>query len=218
MRSVRVGLGQNALLGCVTLLSLIFLASSASAGKLEELVTTTFVDLEWAGTGGSNTIGASPGDQLTLEIYVQDADLGITSYGVSIAFDTDLMDELDLVGDPTELCPLGSCLTTGVDSTQESTFGSQVGFVYTFESVTFGAGSFDRMLVGTIDFEVTENVASDGWDVFSGEFNTGIDAFFDAQGQPLSPEFGYAQVPEPGTALLLGIGLASLAVSSRKRA
>ncbi|MFP6624269.1 MAG: PEP-CTERM sorting domain-containing protein, partial [Myxococcota bacterium] len=138
-------------------------------------------------------------------------------------FDTDFGDELNLIS-VTELltAPFAFNFTVGCQSAQEST-GSQAGNVLTCEAATFGAGpSLTTVDIIDLVFLVTANVATDGSDIETGLFNTGIDGVFDNGASALSviPIFGQAAVnllPEPGTGLLAGLGLLGCALRSRKR-
>jgi hypothetical protein len=182
-------------------------------------VAVVWTSTTGAGTPGSSSIDAAPGDQLVAEIRITADAAGVSVYGVSLEFDTDLENELDLVN-ATELLPAGmSQLTSGVGSTQESTAG-QEGNALLFEAIKAGAPgpTSTTVVAGQLTFDVTANVASDGDDVFSGKF--GIqDGALDNAYTPFVPVFANASVnllgapvpsmSRPGmvvTALLLLLG------------
>ena len=89
---------------------------------------------------------------------------------------------------------------------------SQKGNVLTFEAATFGLGPVaTTFAIGTIEFRVSSNVATDGPDIFSGAFNVGFDAIFDNAGVGItgSASFGSASVGAP---VVPGLGLPGLAL------
>jgi hypothetical protein len=165
---------------------------------------------------GTSVIEAGPGEIVTAEIRLTADAAGISSYGVSVAFD----EELDLV-DTTELLPAGFTfnLSVGVEGSNESEPGT-TGQVLTFESGTFGVGPVNATFaIGRIRFEVVAAL-DDGNDLAAFPFNPGIDGLFDNESVALV-EFGPGSasvVPEPGTLGLLLVGMTALAASRRRRA
>jgi hypothetical protein len=87
-------------------------------------------------------------------------------------------------------------------------------------SLPIAAGVFaGGYQMGTVVWKVTD-AQTDGADVLSGLFDCGICAFADADLNVLpNIEFNAAtvNVPEPGTALLLGLAFAGLALGLRRR-
>ena len=159
----------------------------------------------------SSSVVAAPGDRLTASLVLSAGPEGVSSYGLSIEFDADLADELDLES-ATELLPSGFDfnLTPGVGGTRESD-ATQSGLVLTFEAATFGFGPTDSSFeIGVVEFLVTGNVATDGDDIQSGFFGA-ADGIFDNLGGDLSGQLvlgsAAVNVPEPGSALLVALGL-----------
>jgi hypothetical protein len=151
-------------------------------GTPREAQAQVTIDLVWtattgSGTTGGSTITAASGDQLTAQITLIKGANDVCCYAVSLQFDADLGDELDLVS-ATEFTPpaLSSATPGAVEGTQESN-GSQKGNVLTFEAFDLtNTNPPGPWLVGEVVFDVTANVVTDGADVTSGVFNAGIDA------------------------------------------
>jgi hypothetical protein len=204
-------------------------ALALSAGiLLAPNVWAAAVSFEWtattgSGSPGSNFILAAPGDQVTLDILLTADASGVSSYGISMEFDNDLGNELNLLN-ATELLPGGFLfnLTPGVAGTVESD-ASTVGRVNTFEAATFGAGPVSTtFVIGQVRFLATASLVTDGSDIFAGLFNSGIDGLFNNSGQDLGPtadfgEAGVNLVPIPASLPLLGSGLAVLGFLIRRR-
>ena len=171
------------------------------------------VDLVWTATNGSGTTGesmiaAEPGDVITLEVQITADAAGVCCAALSLRFDDDLQDELDLVNaTETQLVLPGpfSPLNSGVQDTRESD-ANQSGLVLTFEgmSPTSDGPASSTFTLGQVDFLVTSHVGGDAADVDVevGFFNPGVDAIGDNASQ-LVPSgeitFGTASV-EPATA------------------
>jgi hypothetical protein len=226
----------------------LFVALGVLVVPVGPAAATATVDLVWtassnpaaAGGLGTNTIAAAPGDLVTLAVvFTPFSSDGVSVYGVSVRFDFDLLDELDLSGAPEEFgmkptitcTPFPSCFfesptmspfTPGVSSVVESNLGF-TGFVYTFEAGTCGNGptdTFGAFKIGEIHFQVNSSVMTDGFDIESGFFNVGTDGAFSNPGQPIDMTFGSAsldQIPEPATLVLVAAGLAAFAARTRIR-
>ena len=173
---------------------------SASATSLG----ITFTSTSGSGVIGSNAIDAAPGDTLTATVSLAIDALGVSSYGVSLRFDTDLGDELTLLS-ATELLPPGFSfnLNPGCQSTQQSST-TQPGNVLGCEAATLATGPVSTTVdIFTVEFQVTANVATDGADMETFVNPGGFDGIFDNAGNPVTPtSFGTAAVnllvPERG--------------------
>ena len=195
------------------------------------------VDLVWTATTGSGTTGgsfieAAPGDILTAEIRVTPDAAGVCCAAISVRFDEDFQNELDIVsfaetqsdilvvpspplyaacqpvvGVPQTCLP---ALNNGIEANQESTL-SQIGSLLTFEGLLEKPLSISSgFLRARIEFEVTGNVATDGADVVTGAFNIGVDAVGTSASDDVTAfvSFGSAGVDAlPGPAPVPGLGV-----------
>lgn len=207
------------------------------------------VELEWVSTTGSGMPGGSyifaePGDRLTLDIFLVIEQPGVVGYSLSVVFDEDFGDELDLVSVteyehvadincmPFPLCftefgPELMNATPGVVFAEIESTGVTAGAVEGFEADTAETlGPSDITIrVGRIVFDVTENVAQDR-DLEASLLVFGLDGVaFDDETSILPPDLpddrfvpGIASVPEPGSALLGAVSLATIAALHRRRA
>jgi hypothetical protein len=162
------------------------------------------VILEWAGTG-TDTYQATGGEQITLEIYVSGFSANaIGMVSVSLGFDADLADELDLVSaseNPTLVAfsALFTPVTTGPLQTTEST-STEAGGVFTLELFTTAVGPLPgdggKYLIAQVVFDVNPGVKTDGVDVTVGFYNAGVDGIIDSINADISGSvtFGTARV------------------------
>jgi len=162
----------------------------------------------------------SAGDSFVVDIGFQLAPGdSISSYSMSVEFDTDLLNELDVVSvtQPATVTGLfgGPLTTTGTPTAIDSTGGS-AGSIMSFAGstavgsgiVNSGATAFD-VIIGSITFMATSSVATDGPDAFTGFFAVG-DQLTDNSGIPHT-HLGFGDlsvnvVPEPTSVLLLALG------------
>ncbi len=217
---MRLQSGTARFFGCGA--AVLFIGAALAFNASATMVDIVFTATTGSGTPGTNKIGAEAGDLLTAIVSIEPDAAGVSSYGISVLFDMDLGNELDL-DSVTELlnAPFTFNFDPGCASTQEST-GAKVGNVLTCEAATFGAGPPPPTSVAIMElkFLVTANVVDDLFDIELGFFNPGFDGVFDNAGGSVNPTFGRASVnviPEPDTALLIGFGLVGLGVRLRKR-
>ena len=162
-RQRRSRTGVAGLLGCLVLLSA--LASIAQAQVPDVAIVWTASN--GSGVPGSPHIEAEVGDQLTATVYLTAGSEGIQSYNVSVSFDTELADELDLVS-ATGFLPADFDVAIGGNpaSTQESSLsvpGQVVGFAAAADGLMAGPTE-SRFAIGEIVFEANTPV-KDGIDI-----------------------------------------------------
>jgi hypothetical protein len=191
--------GEDRALGRMTsrlalgLLGASLVAANASA--------TPAVRITWDECGGCTTISASAGASLTARVSIEAGAAGISSYGVSVRFDDDLVlasvDPSDVGRYPEELLPAGFQLNlgSGIDGIDAST-----STILTFEAATLDNGPTNTAFdVGIVHFVVADP-KRDGTDLIAGLFNAGIDDLFANDGGELSSATtfeGAAVIPEP---------------------
>jgi hypothetical protein len=220
-----LGIGSEA---SATSVNLKWVAGSVSAGSI-------------TGIGSSSvTIAPSAYATLTLDVQINVDAAGLSSAFLSLRFDTDLLNELNIVSFQeiawtgvmmtSMALPELSALSAGLSPTQEST-GALPGLLYTFDAVTTSTATdccpvsttvaFGRV-VFTTNHSPPFGLGDDGADVFSGLFNAGVDFMANKAGGNISGTTTYGtarvnQIPEPSTLGLLGLGLSALVVAGRRR-
>jgi hypothetical protein len=195
-------------------------------GMVKDASATITVTLEWGACGGGTlgctalggqaiTVNPGGGQTLRLDIFLShNVAQGFESHSVSVNFDTDLGNELnlgpmatvewagtDVNPDPAQSFSY-SALSTGV-TTLDST-GANAGRANSFESaalagvlpangVAYSVGTHTatapaRYRIGQVFFTATGAVTSDGADIFSGAFNLPgiIDVIIDGNGTEIS--------------------------------
>jgi hypothetical protein len=211
-----------------TSVNLRWLAGSASSGSI-------------TGIGSSSvTIAPSAVATLTLDIRINVDAAGLSSAILSLEFDRDLANELNILSFEelawtgvmmnTMLLPQLGAILPGLNPTQEST-GLLPGLLYTFDAVTTSTATdccpvsttvaFGRV-VFTTNHQGPLGPGDDGADIFSGIFNLGVDFMGNKAGGNISGTTTYGtarvnQIPEPSTLGLLGLGLSALVVAGRRR-
>lgn len=210
----------------IGLIGLLALALPAHAGILVSIdtdpSTPSTIDSVWAASSGNTR-------SVNLVIELETSADSLSSYAVSVRFDNL---ELTLNGDAVENNPsvvdLGNSLepdTSGVlfqtnDRTGGAAAGTDDGQVRVFEAGTFGTGpaGLRRWVVGTIPFKVLSPVTDGFLDIRPGLFS-GLDGFFDNDGNEVVPTFAGAQVtlvPEPQSSALVLVALCALAAAGRR--
>jgi hypothetical protein len=215
---------------------LVGMAKDASA-----TVTFSLIWTSTTGTGivGTNSILADPGDVLILSIRMS-TDQTLAAHGISLNFDTDLGNELNLFNPAGGLEWSGTSYGTttmsgtyaplvyglGPPPAVEST-SSTAGRINTFESGKTPSGAYlpaGAYSVGTARFVATSHLSvyGDGDDIFAGLFNVGVDEVLNNLNAPIgtiSVNYGAASVytvPEPGTGALVGLGLVGILLVCRR--
>jgi len=169
------------------LVSLLGVSNFSRDARAEPVVDLVWTATSGLGVPGHKSIKAELFDTLTLDIRVTADAAGISGALLSLEFDTDLENELDLIK-AVESCQTASDCggltagSAGVAGQTESQFG-QKGSILTYEALTVGAGPVSTTFtLGTAVFLVS-NVSTDGDDVFSGFFNALVDGIVDNASQ-----------------------------------
>lgn len=212
---------------------LLLLFASLGASEAEATGGLTFINLVWTGTTGTGALGSSTIDVSSVEPETLSLDvvLDVGAYGLyflqtSILFDFDLENELDLVSartfawdDPNSPTRFN---TLGFVTSQESE-GDAEGQVFALGGFATGGRvppvttlTFARMVFVTSPSRVTGG----GVDILSGFFFELDSAFATSDLSSFYvPEFGSAAlnpIPEPGSLILLALGIGALAWSARR--
>jgi len=203
-----------------TLLCLFYLLATALLATTNTASATSFGMFGTSPLTQNAMKTVSAGDSFVVEVGFQLAPGdSISSYSMSVEFDTDLLNELDVVSvtQPATVTGLfgGPLTPSGTPTTVDSTIGS-VGSIMSFAGstavgsgiVNSGTTSFD-VIIGSITFLATSSVATDGPDAFTGFFAVG-DQLTDNAGVPHT-HLGFGDlsvnvVPEPASAVLLALG------------
>jgi len=148
---------------------------------LAETARATSVEIVWTSTTGSGVPGGSSidavaGDRIIAEVRILPDTEGVRAYAVSVVFDSDMLNELDLVS-ATEFLPaqMEDNFSPGAVAATIESSNTAAGFVIEIEAVTLGnlGPTTGTMVAAELTFDVTANVTTDGNDVVPGAFNTG---------------------------------------------
>ena len=207
-------------------LVLALLAGDARAGATVDLL---FVGINGLAIAATDTVNASAGDVLEMAVVMRN-DEPLTAASYSLNYDLDGDNELDV---------LGAFLWRGVALNKSGTMGFvpisplspvTATFVGSFQGFSnfvlaplppAGGAFAGGYQMGTVFWGVNAGVNNDGADILSGLFKVAIDAFGDAFFNEIDSLVAFHGatanlIPEPGTAALLGLGLATLARGSRR--
>ena len=190
------------------------------------------------GTDFVDCLHTNVSDEIAFAIVLSVDAGGVSAWGFDLLWDTDGEDELDLVivkqrasiafstpnpSPPPDTLSLGNYNVLPIEAPVESTPGN-FGHVYNFAAVSpsitgpFIASTSFR--IGVVKFHVNGNVnKSQGADIELTFLRTdGSSAMGNSIFQFITPNFGsfaIDSVPEPGTSLLMGMGVLGLILAGR---
>jgi len=170
-------------------------AFAMGAPMESDAAVSVWIDLDPDIPGIQNTIGASPGSLLTANLVVEADAAGLSSYAISVRFDTT---KLSLNGSPSAseflFLDFDANITPGVEAESEDV-GGGLGEVLTFEAVSFGLGPANSTFVaGAINFIVSDPSGGGSPDIDADFFNVSIDGAFDSAGLPAPVVFSGANL------------------------
>jgi hypothetical protein len=201
------------------------------------------VAMIWTGTTGTGATGTSDinvsntlAETLTLTLTLQADSTGVGAYFISLRFDTDGANELNILSWTEGSWTNGltgakartmTSLNAGIESTQESQNVAPEGRLFTFEANSLGTGIKNASMIWGVVVFVTNpaNVSTDGDDIFSGLFNPGVDGMYNNANLNIAgtgamnaqASVNTVAVPEPGIVALLGVGVGALLLAGRRR-
>jgi hypothetical protein len=220
---------------------ILLLVASMSVLGFASIAGANSVSMRWAGTTGTGAIGSADinvsntlAETLTLHLVLEADSTGVGSYTISLRFDTDGANELNILSVVEGSWSNGLTgakarsmlnLNQGIEATQESQNTAPEGRLFSFDAGSLGTGIKNAsMLWGVVVFVTNPaNVATDGNDIFSGIFNPGIDGIYNNANLNIAGIAGSqasvntVAVPEPGIVALLGVGVGALLLAGRRR-
>jgi hypothetical protein len=205
------------------------------AGPARDAGAGASVDLLFIGRNGvpiatSNTLDAAAGDVLTMAVLLRnDQPLAVALF--SLLYDLDGNDELDVVsafawqgfGSPVPGPFFQPSALLPPTATFVGPFGGSTALSPIRPLPVAGGAFAGGYQVGTVTWKVNAGVDTDGADILSSLEDLGIGPFgFGDAGFNLIDGFvrfnaATVNVPEPGTASLLGLGLVGLFLTGRRR-
>ena len=207
-----------AILGAVLVLGVLGASSPSHAVPIVELV---FVQQNGGGIAPTNSLPAVAGDTLVASLQITADAAGVSSYGVSVTFDVDGLDELELIG-VTEVVNAAFDLDLGGSgpiSQTDSVVGT-AGSILSLAAGASGPGIANATFqIALLTFAVNASVVGDGIDLLPTFQNTGVDSIFSTSGADLTAsavlQGASVGVPEPVIGWLLALG--GLAAVTRRR-
>lgn len=176
------------------------------------------VDMDSITPGVQSSRTASPGDLFTATLFMIADASGVSSYSISVKFDTGELNLDPGAGASTEFLPPGFTFNFSPGFATES---NATGDVASFDAATLGAGPTSTMFdIGTIKFKVITPLTDALADVTPGFFTAGIDGASDNSGASPAPTFlpgSVNVVPEPASGALILGGMTVLSLARRKR-